>query len=248
MGLFFVAAILLALAALAIVIWPARAVFTRRAQQGDASPKDPVSRIGAVLLLGILPLGAGALYLALGAPESLDPNFSPPAAPSSPQDAAAAMAALPEEERAAMIENMVAGLEARLEETPDDINGWRMLARSYGVLRRPKDAARAYRSLLARDENASAEDWRNFAAALVADRGDDETVAGISDEAVDALERLRSFNADDPLALFYLGIAARERGDIDGAAALWRRLQEIAPADGPLAPVLERLLGEIDAG
>jgi len=45
------------------------------------------------------------------------------------------------------IAGMVAGLAARLEEEPDDPQGWLMLARSYLVLGRPDDAARALNSL-----------------------------------------------------------------------------------------------------
>ncbi len=37
-------------------------------------------------------------------------------------------------DRAAMIEGMVAGLAARLEENPDDPDGWAMLIRSYRTL------------------------------------------------------------------------------------------------------------------
>ncbi len=46
-------------------------------------------------------------------------------------DAASGMSA---EDRQQMIEGMVAGLAARLEETPDDLAGWQRLIRAYGVL------------------------------------------------------------------------------------------------------------------
>lgn len=46
----------------------------------------------------------------------------------------AAAASMSDDERAAMIEGMVAGLAARLEENPDDPDGWVMLIRSYRTL------------------------------------------------------------------------------------------------------------------
>ncbi|MEP7456806.1 c-type cytochrome biogenesis protein CcmI [Phyllobacterium sp. SB3] len=47
------------------------------------------------------------------------------------------------ESRATMIEGMVASLAAKLEKSPDDIEGWEKLVRSYVVLNRPNDAIEA---------------------------------------------------------------------------------------------------------
>lgn len=55
------------------------------------------------------------------------------------------------EERQEMIRGMVAGLAARLEESPDDVEGWRRLARSQEVLGEPEAAARAYDRALSLD-------------------------------------------------------------------------------------------------
>ncbi len=54
----------------------------------------------------------------------------------------ASVLALDEPDREALIREMVAGLAARLEETPDDFDGWLRLASAYGVLDE-RDAARA---------------------------------------------------------------------------------------------------------
>ena len=62
----------------------------------------------------------------------------------------AAAQAMSEEERGAMIEGMVAGLAARLEEDGDDLEGWLRLARAYVVLGRTDDA----RAALARAREA----------------------------------------------------------------------------------------------
>jgi cytochrome c-type biogenesis protein CcmH len=56
-----------------------------------------------------------------------------------PDDMQAA-AELSEEDRAAMIEGMVAGLDERLRDNPDDAAGWRRLIRSYAVLGQPDEA------------------------------------------------------------------------------------------------------------
>ncbi|MGE0665972.1 MAG: c-type cytochrome biogenesis protein CcmI [Sphingomonadales bacterium] len=61
------------------------------------------------------------------------------------------------EDRSAMIEGMVQRLAARLEQTPDDLEGWLRLGRAYVVLERKNDAARAFEQALRIDPaNAAA--------------------------------------------------------------------------------------------
>ena len=69
---------------------------------------------------------------------------SPPDAPYR-ADVAAHIEALthPNQDQAAMIENMVAQLAAKLEANPQDAAGWIKLMRSYQVLRKPDDARAA---------------------------------------------------------------------------------------------------------
>ena len=63
-------------------------------------------------------------------------------APTGPTaDDVAAAADMSPEERMEMIRGMVEGLAARLEENPDDAQGWRRLARSYAVLGEAEKAA-----------------------------------------------------------------------------------------------------------
>lgn len=57
---------------------------------------------------------------------------APAAGPS--QDDVAAAAAMSAEDRASMIQGMVASLDAKLTENPDNIDGWLRLVRSYAVL------------------------------------------------------------------------------------------------------------------
>lgn len=158
---------------------------------------------------------------------------------------AAAIAALPEDEQRKMIEGMVAGLAERLVKEPDNPEGWRMLGRSYRMLGRPDESARAWREFLQRSQGGP-EDWRELAFALIAQRPPGDNT--ISAELQGVLEKLRTFDPDDPLALFNLGHAARNRGDNAQALALWKRLQEKVPPDAPLALTLERLIAETQTG
>jgi cytochrome c-type biogenesis protein CcmH len=79
------------------------------------------------------------------APGEIAPDEQPPAAKGSgptAQDAAAAQSMSPEE-RQAMIRSMVDRLAARLEQNPNDKDGWTRLARAYDVLGEPEKAETA---------------------------------------------------------------------------------------------------------
>ncbi len=210
-------------------------------EKDDGASANVAMRVVALAAICLAPLAAALIYLEVGAPESLSPNFQL-AVDETPPDPRAGIAALPDEERAAMIETMVSGLAARLAAEPDDPDGWRMLARSYGILNQPEDSARAYRELIARDENASSEDWRNFALSLLAVSRNDEN--SVSEEAQAALMRLLSIDENDGLALFYLGMAARERGERDAALEHWRKLISVLPGDAPILAQLQNLIDE----
>ena len=69
---------------------------------------------------------------------------SPTPSPSAVAAAAQATAGAAPEERDAMINAMVERLAARLEQQPDDVEGWSRLGRSYMVLHRPDKAREAY--------------------------------------------------------------------------------------------------------
>ena len=75
-------------------------------------------------------------------------DLDQPAQPTPPPIAAGpggdAMMALPPDQRSQAIQGMVAGLAARLQQDPNDLPGWKRLARSYAVLGQPMKAAGAY--------------------------------------------------------------------------------------------------------
>lgn len=192
-------------------------------------------RLAAVGLALAAPLAAVWIYAAIGSPDYRRLAAEAPA-PSS----AETIAALPPEEREAMIENMVAGLAARLEGNPRDIEGWRMLARSYGVMGRPERAAEAWRRLLDLTEG-DIEDWRAYAATLIE--------LGPSGEGAlaGAFEKIEALNPDDPLLLYYSGLSARDAGDDARAAGYWRRLLSVLPPDSPVAPAIRDLLAEAES-
>ncbi len=152
--------------------------------------------------------------------------------------------AMPEEERQAMIRGMVDGLAARLEQQPDDVEGWRMLGRSFAALGETARSAEAYRQAASRlpdDVTAQVE----YAEALLAQENMDQPP---SPETVAQLQEVLALEADNPVALFHLGRAAAARGDATAAVRHWKRLLTQMPADAPARAELERLLEDLQAG
>ena len=156
-------------------------------------------------------------------PEALP--LGPPLAeaPSGPtaEDVAAAADMSPEE-RMEMIRSMVAGLAARLEDDPNDPEGWRRLARSYAVLGEAEKALDTLRRAveLAPDD---LETLHAYARALSGDPGS----TAPPPEAVAVYERILALDPDDGAALWFTGLAAAERGDAASARAHWQRLMTL---------------------
>ena len=168
---------------------------------------------------GVLGVEGDALPRAPAAAEA-------PAGPT--EDDVAAAAALTPDERMAMIRGMVEGLAARLEENPDDAEGWLRLARSYEVLGEAEKARDALRRAgdAVPDELAA---LRAFARALTGESGPEAPPP----EAAAVYERILALDPDDRPALWFTGLAAAERGDAAAARSRWQRLLGLLVPDTP---------------
>lgn len=92
----------------------------------------------AWLVVALLPLGVVLLYAFLGTPQ-MTTHVQVPTVAS--QGLARASS---EDQPLASVASMVGGLEQRLEQEPDDADGWILLARSYHHIGQHADALRAY--------------------------------------------------------------------------------------------------------
>ncbi len=140
-------------------------------------------------------------------------------------DAAAAPHALGQDQIAAMIDKLA----ERLKASPDDAEGWTMLARSYGALGRTDDALAAFdRVLKLRPDDASS--LADYADALAVKNG--RTLDG---EPLKLIERALKIDPDNLKALLLAGTAAFNRDDFAQAAQLWDRAAKAGPPDNALA-------------
>jgi cytochrome c-type biogenesis protein CcmH len=175
----------------------------------------------AIGLSAVVALAATGLYATMGRPELTDSAAAPPPPP---QQTAAAPA-----HPIGDVSTMVAQLEAQLQQSPGNAEGWRMLGWSYMHLKRPADAAKAYAKAAAlapgNGDYLSAE-------------GEAQTLAAGGQVNGDALRTFKAALAaapDDPRARYYLGVAKDQSGDHKGAMEDWIALLKSAPADAPWA-------------
>jgi cytochrome c-type biogenesis protein CcmH len=205
----------------------ARSELERRAldeAQGDstpASPPRPASAWTAAVLAAAIPVGAVAFYLVVGAPSALlgqrDPGH---------------------EVTRERVEQMVAGLAARLEKAPDDPDGWRVLGRSYSVMGRYPEAARAYEravALVPGDAGLLAD----YADALAMAQG--QSMAG---KPLELVNRALAIDADQWKALALAGTAAMERKDYTRAIAYWERLRKVLPPGSGMEQSVDASIAE----
>lgn len=142
-------------------------------------------------------------------------------------------------DRAMMIEGMVAGLAARLENEPDDLEGWTMLARSYGVMNDYKKSAEAFaRAIeLAPDDV----DMRLGRAEALLNALNAEGKP-IDAEAQAAVAEIAKRAPKHPFALYFQGLAASQRGDKEEARKYWTQLKETMPGDAPETAQIQQLI------
>lgn len=223
MTTFFFIALVIAMAGSAIVLAPLlRTHF--RGHENDPRPGLTISTGIAVAL--VLPVAALFLYS-----QWSSWNWA----------ASGQMAA--EAEQMHSMEEAVAGLERRLEEHPDDVQGWQMLGRSYVNMRRFDKAAEAYKrvvDLAGGDDVVALADYGE--ALFLSDPG------GMNGEAGDLFRDLVQRAPDNPKVMWYGGIVAFESGDEAEGRRLWTRLLDMNPPEAMRLMIEERIGVEAGVG
>lgn len=173
----------------------------------------------AALAVGIaVPLLAVAVYLVTGTPRAFDPHQAVPSA--------------------AEVEGMVARLAAKLRENPQDADGWKLLGRSYTVMRRFPQAVAAYAKALElspRDSQLLAD----FADALAMTNG-----GKLTGEPEKLIERALEADPNNLKALALAGTVAYEKQDYAKAAEFWGRMLPLVPADSEDAKMISENVDE----
>jgi cytochrome c-type biogenesis protein CcmH len=216
-SLFIAVIAMMAALALACVV----PVLLRRGAGALPAQEDPPAQARLALALALLlPAAAVAIYLQVGRPDALAMPPQLLAAAATPADHGPA-----EEDIPAMVERLA----TRLRSSPGDVEGWHMLARSYGAMNRYADAARAYghlATLLPQDAGVLAD----YADALAT--AQDGALAGEPERLV---ERALAIDRRQPKALALSGSAAFARGDFARAEQQWLAVLPLVAEDSEFA-------------
>lgn len=195
----------------------ARAELERRLLEDAAQPAPAAAAPGgrkAILAAALAaPVVAAALYMAVGTPAAIVPQDK-------------------------QIEEMVERLASKMKSRPEDVEGWKMLGRSYSVLGRFRDAVDAYAQAAKRSPR-DAQLLADFADALAMAQG--QKLAGEPEKLV---LRALEIEPDNLKALALAGTAAFERKDYAGAAGLWQRMLARVPPDSEDARNIQSNINE----
>lgn len=188
---------------------------------GDAGdPRRGTWLIASIVIALALPLLATGLYGAahhatlarLGEPASMADSVPP------------------------MVREMVTRLERRLQDQPNDAEGWARLARAYEVLERDDEAKQAYQRAHKLAPN-NAEILAAYAGMLVA-----ENPAQPSTEAVELFRRLHRMQPQHPGALWVLGLVAFNENKYRQATQYWEILLKQLPPESEVEPQIRQAL------
>ena len=202
---------------------------------GDLSQGAPVpaaqwqmSLKPALGILVLLPLAAALLYGQLGNPGAMS---APPAGSSATQSG-------PHATTAAQIAMMADRLAQKLAEDPENPDGWAMLARSYDVLGRYRDAVAAFKKaeMLLPDDAALLADYADAVAMTQQGR--------LKGKPMQLVHRALKLDPANPKALALAGTDAFDRRDYRGAATFWEKALKAAPEDTEFTTALRASLEE----
>jgi cytochrome c-type biogenesis protein CcmH len=208
---FFIAAAAMVAVALAVLLLPL-------VRQGRKSGQPRGVFAVTLLIALVLPLGTGALYLLVGTPAALNGVTAAAAAPISMQQA-------------------LTELRTHLQQQPDDLQGWMLLAQTNSMLRQPGEARDAFDHALKLAPN-NAEAMIGWAENDSMTRGDHR----IEGRALELLKRAVQLHPDSQRGLWLLGISNFQRGEYREAAATWRLLQpQLEPGSNVAKAVAEQI-------
>lgn len=145
-----------------------------------------------------------------------------------------------ESEQAPSVGEVIAGLEKKLQDDPEDADSWRMLGWSYFETQKFAESATAMKRATTLDPK-NPEYWSMLGEALVMASDGTQVPA----DAADAFNKALALDADDPRARYFLAVRKDIAGDHRGAIDDWFALLQDTPADAPYAADIRRVISQV---
>ncbi len=185
---------------------------------------DNFGRI-ALILAGVLAVGAVGVQVYRSTADTETP---------------VAVASAPTGEEAPSVNEVIAGLEKKLQENPEDAESWRMLGWSYFETQKFAESATAMKRATSLDPD-NPEYWSMLGEALV--MSSDGTQ--VPPDAAEAFDNALALDKGDPRARYFLAVRKDISGDHQGAINDWFALLEDTPADAPYAADVRRVISQV---
>jgi cytochrome c-type biogenesis protein CcmH len=199
---------------------------------GAAAPARS-RKLLAALATGVVVLAAAG-YWYMGSPDQLASGPTGAGSAASPSAQQAAPHATSQEQIADMAEKLA----VRMKDTPEDAEGWAMLARSYTVLGRHPEALVAYEKAV---------NLRKDDAPLLADYADSLAVKNgrkLAGEPMKWVEAALKLDPRNPKALALAGTHAFDIKDYAGAVKYWEQVVQFGPPDSGYVQQVQAGLAE----
>jgi cytochrome c-type biogenesis protein CcmH len=190
--------------------------------QEPPAPSTRAGRAGLILALAVVPLLAAGGYAWLGRPDLL---AQPPA---------------PAVSRAET-EKAIESLAERLQQNPNDLEGWILLGRSLQATQQNDRAVQAFGfALKMAPDNL---DLQSFYAEALAEANQGSMLG----EPLERVQGILQKNPKHKTALWLAGIAETQRGDMAAAVRHWRLLEAQLPAGSPEAGEIAGFIAKAEA-
>jgi cytochrome c-type biogenesis protein CcmH len=198
------------------------------AEKDGSSPAPLSVKISTIAIILLIPVLSISLYGEWGAGE---PGLNP--------DAAQPQVSTPEHQQQT-INNMVAQLEQRLKDEPNDPEGWFMLARSYKFLKRYDDAIKVFEKVMKMGGDQVPDVLAAYADTIAMASG-----RQITQEAIDLLEKAIEIDPNHVQGLWLIGTAAYQQQEFKSALGFWERLYKVLPPGSNEANQIAANIGEV---
>jgi cytochrome c-type biogenesis protein CcmH len=142
------------------------------------------------------------------------------------------------EQRQAMIQGMVSALAAQQAADPSNLDGWLRLGRAYAVLHEPDKAADAYDKAAALKPDDVSIPLQAVRALLI----DHAPTDRLPPRVLALLKHVEATHPDEPLVLWYLGMAAVQDAHPDQARQYWSTLLTKIPPGSEDARMIQSAL------
>ncbi len=197
-------------------------------QQNEQDFAHRQGRWAIYLLAGMLPLVSVSLYFTLGQPDALQHAVK-----------ASPVQANPHNKPINSVEGMLAGLEARLQQQPDDVQGWLLLGKSYKHLQQTDKAKQAILKAYQLAEN-DPHVMLQYADVLLTER------QGQFDEqsrklVLGALQ----LKPDDTMAMWLAGMLKAQDNDKSAALEYFQQVEKKLPVDSESYRTLQMMMAQL---